>query len=92
MITLRSDKNVISKDAPEQMFVNEKWEDVTVEIFVRVGPSSWQLLGQMQVPKHIGAPGLDKFLSPDESEDTAVSPGLVGERPFFSRKKKFLYP
>ena len=76
VITLRSDKNVISKDAPEQMFVNEKWEDVTVEIFVRVGPSSWQLLGQMQVPKHIGAPGLDKFLSPDESEDTAVSPDL----------------
>ncbi len=74
LITLRSDKNVISKDAPAQMFVNEKWEEVTVEIFVRVGPSSWQSLGQMEVPKKIGAPGLEKFLSPDTSEDTTVSP------------------
>ena len=63
VITLRSDKNVISKDAPEQMFVNEKWEEVTVDIFVRVGPSSWQNLGHMQVPKQIGAPGLEKFLT-----------------------------
>ena len=74
LVTLRSDKNIISKDAPAQMFVNEKWEEVTVEIFVRVGPSSWQNLGQMQVPKQIGAPGLEKFLSPDTSEDTTVSP------------------
>ena len=69
LITLRSDRNIISKDAPAQMFVNEKWEEVTVEIFVRVGPSSWQNLGQMQVSKRIGAPGLEKFLNPDTSED-----------------------
>ncbi len=69
LITLRSDRNIISKDAPAQMFVNEKWEEVTVEIFVRVGNSSWQNLGQMQVPKRIGAPGLEKFLNPDTSED-----------------------
>ena len=53
LVTLRSDNNVISKDAPEQMFVNENWEEITVEIFVRVGPSRWGSLGQMQVPKKI---------------------------------------
>ncbi len=76
LVTLRSDKNVISKDSPQQMFVNEKWEEVTVEIFIRVGPSSWQSLGQMQVPKKIGAPGIEKFLSPDTTEDPAVLPNL----------------
>ena len=76
LVTLRSDKNVISKDAPEQMFVNEKWEEFTVEIFVRVSASRWAWFGQMQVPKKIGAPGLEKFLSPDTTEDPAVSPNL----------------
>ncbi len=76
LVTLRSDRNVISKDSPQQMFVNEKWEEVSVEIFVRVGPSSWQSLGQMQVPKKIGAPGIEKFLSPDTTEDPAVLPNL----------------
>ena len=93
LVTLRSDKNVISKDAPAQMFVNEKWEEVTVEIFVRVGPSSWQNLGQMQVPKQIGAPGLEKFLSPDTSEDTTVSPPCRTRRwTGFSPAEKNLAP
>ena len=76
VITLRSDKNVISKDAPEQMFLNEKWEEVVVQVFVRVGPSSWRSLDERRVPRQIGAPGLEKFLNPDTSEDTSVNPKL----------------
>lgn len=72
-ITLRSDTSFISKDSPRQMFLNEKWEEVEVEIFLRVGPSSWQILETRQVPKHIGAPGLEKFLEPAEDAETLPS-------------------
>ena len=70
-ITLRSDTSFISKDSPRQMFLNEKWEEVQVEIFLRVGPSSWQILESRPVPKHIGAPGLEKFLEPAEDTETS---------------------
>ena len=63
-LTLRSDTNFVSKDSPEEMFQNEKWEQVLVEIFLRVGPSTWTPVLDMEVPKHIGAPGLEKFLEP----------------------------
>jgi hypothetical protein len=63
-LTLRSDTNFVSKDSPETMFQNEKWEQVLVEIFLRVGPSSWTKALAMEVPKRIGAPGLEKFLGP----------------------------
>ena len=66
LITLRSDSYYFSKQEPEQMFENEKWEQVTVEVFVKVGPSSWRPAAKMEVPRQIGAPGLEKFLTPEE--------------------------
>jgi len=66
LITLRSDSYYFSKQEPEQMFENEKWEQVTVEVFVKVGPSSWKSATKMEVPRQIGAPGLEKFLAPEE--------------------------
>lgn len=64
LLTLRCDTNFVSKDTPEQMFDNEKWEKVWVEVFLRAGPSSWKLALTEEIPKRIGAPGLDKFISP----------------------------
>lgn len=62
VLTMRCDTNVISKDAPEQMFRNDKWEDVDVAVFLRVGPSGWKPAVEIQVPKKIGAPGVEKFI------------------------------
>lgn len=61
VLTMRADTNFISKDAPEQMFQNDKWEDVDVSVFLRIGPSSWKPVVELQVPKKIGAPGVEKF-------------------------------
>jgi hypothetical protein len=69
VLTMRSDTNVISKDAPEQMFQNDKWEDVDVAVFLRVGPSSWKPFLEIGVPKKIGAPGVEKFI---DSESPTV--------------------
>ena len=67
LLTLRSDSKYISKDAPEQMFQNEEWEQIIVEIFVRVGSSTWIPLFKEEILQRIGAPGLEKFLDPDSS-------------------------
>lgn len=82
VLTFRSDANFVSKDAPELMFVNEKWEQVFVEIFVRVGPSAWKSAVKSEVTKRLGAPGLEKFLNPEDpitlplgSENAERQPG-----------------
>ncbi|HJS74894.1 MAG TPA: hypothetical protein VJ921_11450 [Vicinamibacteria bacterium] len=67
ILTMRSDTNFVSKDAPEQMFQNEKWEEISVAVFLRVGPSSWKPALSLEVPKQIGAPGLEKFIEPEEA-------------------------
>jgi hypothetical protein len=72
ILTMRSDTNFVSKDAPERMFQNEKWETITVEVFLRVGPSSWQPALSLEVPKQIGAPGVEKFIEPEE--ETKLAP------------------
>jgi hypothetical protein len=73
VLTMRSDTNFVSKDSPEKMFQNEKWEEITVSVFLRVGPSSWKPALTLQVPKQIGAPGIEKFLEPELEEPPAPS-------------------
>jgi len=69
LVTMRADTNFISKDAPERMFQNEKWEKISVSVFLRVGPSSWKPKLSLEVPKQIGAPGLERFLEPEAETD-----------------------
>lgn len=70
VVTLRCDANFVSKDPPERMFENEKWEQVFVEVFVRVGPSSWTSAVKLEVEKQLGAPGVEKFLNPEPTPET----------------------
>jgi hypothetical protein len=72
LIVMRSDTSFISKDSPERMFHNEKWEEVEVEIFLKVGPSRWEGFDVRRVPKRIGAPGLEKFLQPVEGMEPLI--------------------
>ncbi len=65
---LRSDSNYLSQGTPERMFQNPLWEDVEVEVFVRVGASSWVSRGRTMALRRLGAPGVDKYLEPDEDE------------------------
>jgi hypothetical protein len=71
ILTMRSDTNFVSKDEPERMFQSEKWEKVSVSVFLRVGPSSWKPVLSLEVPRQIGAPGLEKFLEPEEATEPA---------------------
>jgi hypothetical protein len=53
------------------MLENERWEQVYVEIFLRVGSSRWQSATKIEVPRRLGAPGVDKFLQPQEEKPPA---------------------
>ncbi len=67
-ITLKCDSTFFSKDSPRQMLENEQWQQVFVEVFLRVGSSHWKSVTKMEIPRHIGAAGLEKFLEPEEPE------------------------
>ncbi len=66
--TLRSDSNYLSQARPRQMFEHELWEDVEVEMFVRVGASSWVSRGRVLAERRLGPPGVEKYLEPIEGE------------------------
>lgn len=66
--TLRADSNYLSPGSPESMFENELWEDVEIEMFVRVGASSWVSRGTTTALRRLGPPGVEKYLEPIEDE------------------------
>jgi len=67
-ITLKSDVTVYSSDPPNKMLENEQWQQVFVEVFLRVGSSDRKSVVKLEVPKRLGAAGLEKFLEPEEPE------------------------
>lgn len=69
-ITLKSDVTVYSTDPPNKMLENDQWQQVFVEVFLRVGSSNRKSVVKLEVPKRLGAAGLEKFLEPQEPEAT----------------------
>lgn len=67
-ITLKCDVTVYSTDPPRRMLENEQWQQVFVEVFLRVGSSHRKSVLKMEVPRRLGAPGVEKFLEPQEPE------------------------
>lgn len=74
--TLRADSNYISQGSPESMFDNELWEDVEIEMFVRVGASAWVSQGKTVALRRLGPPGVEKYLEPIDDEPIyGIAPG-----------------
>ena len=46
---------------PETMFQNAEWKDVTAEVFVRVGSSSWTKFSDVDIPRRVGSQTVDAF-------------------------------
>ncbi len=79
--TLRADSNYLSQGSPERMFENALWEDVEVELFVRVGASSWVTRGKTVALRRLGPPGVEKYLEPIEDEPIYHEAGREPETP-----------
>lgn len=46
---------------PEDMFKNPEWKDVTAEVFVRVGSSSWTKFTDVEIARRLGSHTVDAF-------------------------------
>lgn len=55
IVVLRSDARYHSQGEPESMFKHEAFQDATVEVFLRLGPSPWVKFGQAEIERRIGS-------------------------------------
>lgn len=55
LVVLRSDGRYFAPGTPESMFLNGAFKDATVEVFLRLGSSSWVKFGAADVERRIGA-------------------------------------
>ena len=77
-VVLKSDARYYSTGVPESMFSHEDFRDATVELFVRVGSSSWTKVGALAVERRIGARGV---AAEDAGATAAPSAGPSGASP-----------
>jgi len=84
-VVLKSDARYYSTGAPESMFSHEDFRDTTVEVFVRVGSSSWTKVAAMDVERRIGARGVQDQAAgspapaaPSAAPSAAASPAAGG--------------
>jgi hypothetical protein len=57
VVTVRSAGRYHSAADPEEILRSPAFKDPRVEVFVRIGSSSWALLAEAPVARRIGAPG-----------------------------------
>lgn len=55
LVVLTSDTHYYTNGAPEGIFGHEQFRDARVELFLRVGASSWVAFGEAAVERRIGA-------------------------------------
>ncbi len=79
-VVLKSDARYYSTGEPETMFAHEAFRDATVEVFVRVGSSSWTKVGAADVERRIGARGVSDAPAAASPEPSASAPPSPGAR------------
>jgi hypothetical protein len=55
LVVLTSDTHYYTNGAPEGIFGHEQFKDARVELFLRVGASSWVKFGEAETERRIGA-------------------------------------
>jgi hypothetical protein len=64
-VLLKSDARYSLNDAqPQAFFQHPDFGDVTVEVFLRVGPSGWAKFAATEVPRQLGARSVGEFTKP----------------------------
>lgn len=69
-LVLKSDGRYYTTGAPESIFAHEQFQDASVEVFLRVGSSSWVKMAALDVERRIGSRALQ---SPDPAPAAASS-------------------
>jgi hypothetical protein len=55
VVVLRSDARYHSEGEPESMFKHAAFQDATVEVFLRLGPSPWVKFGAADIERRVGS-------------------------------------
>ena len=63
VVTIRSAGRYHAAADPEDILRSPAFKDPRVEVFVRIGSSSWVLLAEAPVTRRIGAPGAQDFVA-----------------------------
>jgi hypothetical protein len=64
LVTVRSVGRYQAAADPEDMLRSPGFKDPKVEIFLRIGNSSWAKLAEAPVERRIGAPGVEELVGP----------------------------
>jgi hypothetical protein len=62
LVTVRSAGRYHAPADPEEILRSTAFKDPRVEVFVRIGSSSWAMLAEAPVSRRIGAPGVSDFV------------------------------
>jgi hypothetical protein len=63
VVTVRSAGRYHAPADPEDILRSPAFKDPRVEVYVRIGSSSWAMMGEAQVVRRIGAPGAQELLA-----------------------------
>jgi hypothetical protein len=63
VVTVRSAGRYHSSADPEDILRSPAFKDPRVEVFVRIGSSTWALLAEAPVTRRIGAPGVESLVA-----------------------------
>ncbi len=63
VVTVRSAGRYHAAADPEELLRSPGFEDPRAEIYVRIGSSSWAMLGEAAVERRIGAPGVEDIVA-----------------------------
>jgi hypothetical protein len=63
VVTVRSAGRYHAPADPEEILRSPGFHDPRVEVFVRIGSSSWAMLAEATVTRRIGAPGMQDLVS-----------------------------
>ncbi|HEY7412949.1 MAG TPA: hypothetical protein VII13_19575 [Vicinamibacteria bacterium] len=77
LVVLKSDARYYSGGAVEGMFAHPQWKDANVEVFLRIGPSSWSKFVSTGIERRLGARGVQE----EQGGATVVAPGAGVARP-----------
>lgn len=62
LLVMKSDSRYYSPGPPETMFEHKLFRDVKVDVFLRMGASSWTKMAEARAERRIGAKGLQPDL------------------------------
>lgn len=74
LVLLKSDARYFSEGPPESFFAHEQFQDVKVEVFLRVGSSGWSQFSVVDVERRLGSRSVEPITSAPPDPELPTPP------------------